>query len=116
MIHMHNNAEDVRARFAELAESFIGHDGVTLGEKGKKGFGSGALQVRGKIFARATASGEFVVKLPKNRVDELEGAGVGCRFESGGRAMKEWLSVSPEADADWRALASEALRFVGGAS
>jgi hypothetical protein len=81
----------------------------------RKGFGSGALKVRGKIFAMTTPAGLFVVKLPKARVDALIEEGMGTRFEPGpGRVMKEWLAVESP-NADWIALAKEALRFVGGA-
>jgi hypothetical protein len=80
----------------------------------RKGFGSGALKVRDKIFAMTTPAGLFVVKLPRPRVDELVAGGVGARFEPGpGRVMKEWLVVeSPSAD--WVQLAKEARAFVGG--
>jgi len=80
----------------------------------RKGFGSGALKVRGKIFGMMTPAGSFVVKLPKARVDELVADGIGARFEPGpGRVMKEWLVVeSPSAD--WVQLAKEARVFVGG--
>ena len=81
----------------------------------RKGFGSGALKVNGKIFAMVDAKGEFVVKLPKARVDELVKAGVGTLFEPGpGRLMKEWLAMASEPnDPNWLALAREACRFVG---
>jgi hypothetical protein len=80
----------------------------------RKGFGSGALKVRDKIFAMMTPAGLFVVKLPKARVETLVAAGVGTRFEPGpGRVMKEWLVVESP-DADWVELAKEARTFVGG--
>jgi len=45
---------------------------VTVGSPGKKGFGSSAHQVNGKIFAMISSRGSFVVKLPKHRVESLE--------------------------------------------
>jgi hypothetical protein len=57
---------------------------------------------------------ELVVKLPKDRVDELVEGGVGRRFEPGtGRVMKEWLEVPARASRRWAALVREAKSFVG---
>jgi hypothetical protein len=82
----------------------------------RKGFGSGALKVKGKIFAMTTSTGEFVVKLPKARVDELVAARSGTRFDPGhGRVMKEWLTVDAPPGA-WIDLAREAHAYVRGAS
>jgi len=84
--------------------------GVT--QEQKSGFGSGALKVNGRIFAMLTAKGDFVVKLPKRRVDELIAGGDGERFEPGpGRVMKEWLVFSG-ATTRWLDLAREACAFV----
>lgn len=56
---------------------------------------------------------EFVVKLPRARVDELIAAGEGKRFDPGhGRLMKEWLAVDPASRKLWLALAREAMEFV----
>jgi len=84
--------------------------GVT--QEHRRGFGSGALKVNGRIFAMLTSNGDFVVKLPKVRVDELIAAGDGERFEPGpGRVMKEWVVFSGPA-ARWLNLAREACVFV----
>ena len=97
-------------RLARVIESFLGHPGVTREQR--KGFGSGALKVKGKIFAMMSSKNEFVVKLPKVRVDELVSSGQGKRFNPGhGRLMKEWFVVQNE-KADWLALAQEACEFV----
>ena len=106
--------DPVERRFAAIVEALSGTPGVILGAQGKKGFGSSALQVNGHIFAMLSSSGRFVVKLPKQRVEALEAAGVGGKFDPGrGRLMKEWLAVDPASNADWLALAREALAFVG---
>lgn len=78
------------------------------------GFGSSpGLTVGGRIFAMVIR-GELVVKLPAPRVDELIGAGVGSRLETGGgRAMREWVSVPADRNADWQSLTDEARSFVG---
>ncbi len=107
---------DNKARFAALAESLAGEPGVDFGPGARKGFGSSALKVNGKIFAMVSAADEFVVKLPRARVEELETSGVGRKFDPGhGRLMKEWLALNADATRQWPVLAREALRFVGGA-
>ncbi len=76
-------------RYASIVEALIGNADVTLGSPGKRGFGSSALQVGGKIFAMLVG-GKFVVKLPRQRVDALVASGDGERFDPGhGRLMKE---------------------------
>ncbi|MFI4887490.1 MAG: hypothetical protein ACHP7B_01945 [Burkholderiales bacterium] len=105
---------DTQQRYAVIVETLRGESGVTVGSAGKKGFGSSALQIDGKIFAMVSAAGAFVVKLPRERVDALEASGIGRRFDPGhGRLMKEWLSVESRSRADWLSLATEAMRYVG---
>jgi hypothetical protein len=83
--------------------------------RGGKGFGSTGLKVDGKLFALISSKQKFVAKLPRSRVNELVSTGKGEYFDPGhGRLMKE---VAIDADqAEWRALAKEARRFVGGES
>ena len=100
-------------RFADLAAALAREPGVTVGQPGKRGFGSSALQVHGKIFAMISSAGDFVVKLPSRRVEELVASGAGRRFDAGrGRLMKEWLAIDPGSDRDWLPLAREALRYL----
>lgn len=107
---------DNRARFAALAENLAGEPGVESGQGARKGFGTSALKVNGKIFAMVSAADEFVVKLPRTRVAELEASGIGHKFDPGhGRLMKEWLAVGANAVSRWPDLAREALHCVGGA-
>ena len=97
-------------RFTQVIKTFLVRPGITREQR--KGFGSGALKVKGKIFAMMSSKNEFVVKLPKVRVDELVSSGQGKRFNPGhGRLMKEWFVVQNE-KADWLALAQEACEFV----
>jgi hypothetical protein len=103
---------ETQKRFGAVASALADEPNVSVGASGKKGFGSSALRVGGKIFAMVSSSGHFVVKLPKQRVDELERAGAGQRFDPGhGRLMKEWLSLDAGSREDWLALAREALQF-----
>lgn len=77
------------------------------------GFGrSSGLRISGKIYAMLV-NDELVVKLPKERVDDLVASGVGHRFDPGhGRVMKEWASLPVESSRRWRALVDEARAFV----
>jgi hypothetical protein len=102
---------DSDPRFARVAAAFARKRGVTQG--GDKGFGAGALKVNGKIFAMISSKGNFVVKLPKDRVDDLAMRGAAERFDPGRRRiMKEWAVIT--GNADWVALAKEACEFVKG--
>ena len=96
--------------WAPIAKDQLSKRDVT----GGTGFGTNeGLRVSGKIFAMLVR-GELVVKLPRDRVDELVYAGAARRFEAGkGRPMKEWASVSPSASRRWKALVEEARVFVG---
>ena len=92
-----------------IAKEQLAKRGVTAGT----GFGTSAgLRVSGKIFAMLVR-GELVVKLPKDRVDELVASGVAQRFDAGrGRPMKEWASVSVAASRRWPRLVKDAKTFV----
>jgi len=63
------------------------------------------------------SGGELVVKLPKQRVDELVASGAGARVDPrhDGRLMKQWVTIPMRHRRDWDQLASEALQFVGSA-
>jgi TfoX/Sxy family transcriptional regulator of competence genes len=92
-----------------LAKAQLAKRGVTSGT----GFGTNeGLRISGKIFAMLVR-GELVVKLPKNRVDELVDVGAARRFDAGkGRSMKEWASVPASASRRWKGLVEEARTFV----
>lgn len=99
---------EIPASFESVVAAFAGDQQVGRG----KMFSSNAvLNVNGKIFAMQV-KGKLVVKLPKQRVDELVANGRGQYFDPGhGRLMKEWVAVnSPEAERV--ELAKEAYRFV----
>ncbi len=97
------------AGLTALVKAFKQNRQVTYGGKG---FGSAALKVKGRIFARLSSKGQFVVKLPGGRVDELVKSGKGEYFEPArGRLMKEWLVVRlPQSH--WLKIAMQACEFV----
>jgi hypothetical protein len=105
-------------RFADIVSALGRKPGVASpAEPGtRKSFGASGLKVNNKVFAMVSSKGEFVVKLPRQRVDDLVESGDGTRFDPGhGRVMKEWLTVSPKSKLDWLVLATEAMKFVGSA-
>ena len=100
-------------RFARIVDALSGGDGVTVGG-GKRGFGSDALQVNGKIFAMLRQDA-LVVKLPATRVAELIATGVAMPFDAGkGRPMREWAMLGESASRRWLSLAREAVAYNGG--
>jgi hypothetical protein len=57
--------------------------------------------------------GHLVVKLPRDRVDELVQGALATRFDAHrGRPMKEWAALVSHEPDTWAELADEALRFV----
>jgi hypothetical protein len=99
--------------FALVVNAFAADRSVSLPGT-SKGFGSGSLKVRGKIFAMMASKGEFVVKLPKERVAELVSDGDAEYFNpTYKKPMKEWAVVIGP-DASWVELAKEAYRYVKG--
>lgn len=95
--------------FRTIAEAL---GGAAPGATATKGFGSGALKVKGRIFASLTR-GRLLLKLPAHRVDELVRLNIGDPFSTGpGRVKKEWLTVDVAHARRWRGLAEEARKYV----
>ena len=103
----HEAAKD-HPSFAAVVAAFANDHHVTR----KRMFSSdNVLNVKGKIFAMLV-EGKLVVKLPRERVDELVRGRIGVRFDPGHRRlMKEWVGVGA-GRAPWVALAQEAYHFV----
>jgi hypothetical protein len=80
------NTPEAERSFNDITTRFLAAPAVAQGT----GFGSSpGLNMRGKIFAMLVW-GELVVKLPKQRVDQLVDSNTGTRFERGqGRPLKE---------------------------
>ena len=104
----------IETRFANLIRALADEPGVEVGG-GRRGFGSGTLQVGGRIFAMVS-HGRFVLKLPRERVAGLIAAGAGGPFDAGkGKPLAEWLALDDADDATLLDLAREAAAFVRGA-
>ena len=74
--------------------------------------GGRCVRVAGEFLALVDFKGSgLVVKLPRERVDQLIAEGVGRRFAPAGKVFREWVSV-PEADSrQWDALLREGIGF-----
>lgn len=102
-------------RYEDLIDELVGEPGVTPPDRGS-GFGRSAVRYNGKIFVMFVR-GQLVLKLPRDRVDELVAAGHGTRFDANkGTPMREWLALYPGAELGWLPLAREALGFARSAA
>ena len=100
-----------QALFDEVSERLLAEDAAL---ERTRMMGSEGLKTGGKFFAMVSR-GELVVKLPRERVDELVEAGTGHRFDPGhGRLMKEWIALVPADEEECAAYVTEARSFVGG--
>jgi TfoX/Sxy family transcriptional regulator of competence genes len=99
---------DLDPRLAALAALYEKEPRVTVG----KLFASMGLKVDGKIFAMVVR-GNLVVKLPRERVEQLVQSKAGSYFDPGhGRLMKEWITMTAKKP-DATTLGREAFAFVG---
>lgn len=74
-------------------------------------FGSNALRVNGKIYAALTRSHRLLLKLPPARAAELLASERAEPFESGGRVMNGWITLTADRADEWTALSDEAFAF-----
>jgi TfoX/Sxy family transcriptional regulator of competence genes len=109
---MKSNTEKAGVLFQSIAEKYGGPPDAPP----RRGFGSDALKVNGKIFA-ALSNGRLLLKLPSERVDALVTAKLAERFSTGaGRPKKEWCTIAPSTTADWLRLSDEARQYVNSQS
>jgi TfoX/Sxy family transcriptional regulator of competence genes len=99
----------------DVAELFAAVSARLLEQKGieqARMMNAVGLKTAGKFFA-FVRNGELVVKLPRERVDELVASGEGGHFDRGqGKPMKEWATLRPPTAAACEAYVEEARRFV----
>lgn len=70
-------------------------------------------RVDGEFLALVDFKGSgLVVKLPRDRVQELIDQGVGQSFAPAGRVFKEWVSIPKRDRRRWRSLLREGVAFV----
>ncbi len=75
--------------------------------------GGRCVRVAGEFLGLVDFKGSgLVVKLPRERVQELIDQGVGQPFAPAGKVFKEWVSVPKRDRRRWRALLREGVAFV----
>ena len=75
--------------------------------------GGRCARVAGEFLGWVDFKGSgLVVKLPRERVQELIDEGVGQPIAPAGKVFKEWVSVPERDRRRWRALLLEGIEFV----
>jgi hypothetical protein len=99
--------------FAELAQPLLSITGVTRSTM----MGLPCLRQDGAFFAALDrTTGALLVKLSRERVDELLGCGAAEPFAPAGRRFRQWAAVPPQRTASWAALLDEARTLAGAAT
>jgi hypothetical protein len=105
-------ATDREALFRPLA-ALLSHDDHRVTRSTMMGFP--CLRVDDKFFACIEpATGNLIVKLCAERVNELVRTGSGRPFAPNGRVFKEWVACPAAARELWTDLLREAQRYVDG--
>ena len=96
--------------FWELAEPLLAN-----GAEKSTMMGHPCLRINGDFFASMERrTGDLMVKLPADRVNEMIDAGQAEPFAPAGRRFKEWALITTRNEDDWEALLHDALAFVQG--
>ena len=106
---MNAEASKREALFWELAEELSINSGVTRSTM----MGFPCLRINGAFFACVErGTGNLIVKLPADRVNELVASGIAIPFAPNGKVFREWVAFpDPDAD-DWAGFIAEAQAFV----
>jgi hypothetical protein len=109
---MRINATERDTLFRELAD-LLSADDHRVTRSTMMGFP--CLRVDDKFFACVErATGNLIVKLPAERVNELVRTGSGRPFAPNGRVFKEWVACPVAARELWTDFLNEARRYVDG--
>ena len=104
-------AEQPAGFFWEVSAAALTQSDVATGTM----MGVPCLRVSGAFFASCDPrSGDLIVKLPRDRVEQLIRAGAGKPFAPAGRTFREWVLIADRDPARWAALIDEARAFVSG--
>jgi hypothetical protein len=96
--------------FREAGASALTHTDVATGTM----MGFPCLRVSGAFFASCDhRTGDLIIKLPRQRVQELITTGIGKPFAPAGRTFREWVLIDNRDPARWAALIDEARTYVG---
>jgi hypothetical protein len=91
--------------FWDVAEPFLTDPSVSIGTLMR----FPCLRAEGNFFATCDhRTGDLIVKLPRQRVDELIAAGDAQPFAPAGRTFTEWALISHRDEDTWCALLGEA--------
>lgn len=105
--------DDDHRRFWDVSEPFIEDGRLVEGTMmGHQCLRSAATD--GFVATVERGTGNLVVKLPRQRVDELVTSGGGASFAPAGRVFREWVAVPQFDESTWVALIEESIRFVDG--
>lgn len=75
--------------------------------------GGRCARVAGEFLGLVSFQGSgLVVKLPRDRVQQLIDQGVGAPFAPAGKVFKEWVSIPRRDRRRWMALLREGVAFV----
>ncbi len=95
--------------FWDLAEPMIASGKAVEGELMR----SRCVRVGKEFLAMPEyRTGDLVVKLPRERVDELIAAGSGLAFAPAKKVFREWVQVPERDEAMWQSLLDEGYEFV----
>ena len=99
--------------FHEMSATVLTRPDVATGTM----MGFPCLRVAGAFFASCDhRTGDLIVKLPRDRVEQLIADGVGKPFTPAGRTFREWVLIDDRDETRWTALIDEARMFVNGNS
>jgi hypothetical protein len=94
--------------FEEASAATRAHADVAIGTM----MGLPCLRACGAFFAaRDHRSGDLIVKLPRDRVQQLIATGAGKPFAPAGKAFREWVVIDDRDPARWVKLIDEAHTF-----
>jgi hypothetical protein len=103
--------DSATAFFHEMGAAALARPEVATGTM----MGFPCLRVAGAFFASCDhRTGDLIVKLSRDRVQELIADGVGKPFAPAGRTFREWVLIDDRDEIRWAALIDEARVFVSG--
>lgn len=77
--------------------------------------GGPCVRAKGEFVGMPHHKGDgIVVKLPRDRVDELIAGGEGQSFAPAGKVFREWVLIESHDEDRWRELVQESIGFVTG--
>jgi len=96
--------------FWELAEPLLAN-----GAEKSTMMGHPCLRIDGNFFASMERrTGDLIVKLHADQVNEMIDAGSAEPFAPAGRRFKEWALITDRDEERWESLLLAAMEFVGG--